>query len=272
MPGKCLFEKENDYFVTFWGEGFNGGKSNILQTFCKKQKQLDLGDDEKNAIIEYFRGNKIEPKNFFSSMQLIIFYLINNDFDKNEEIIKIIGKIPEYVKIEQSILEFFNDNETLKKIKVNKILSVFSFFEHLCYNELCETLQNEYKENIKDEIINEIKEKFDKNKYNGDILIKDLAAAVRRFISRYLVGKKQKTDIDPKSMLLPQLKRVDLWNENNWNLKNLEKLVSNVIEEFKLTVGQSYNFYEIIKDEDSLPKIDKPEQDDYRKQKSKRKA
>ena len=271
LPGKCLFEKENDYFVTFWGEGFNGGKSNILQAFCKKQKQLDLGDDEKNAIIEYFRGNKIEPKNFFISMQLIIFYLINNDFDKNEEIINIIEKIPEYVKIEQSISEFFNDNETLKKIKVNKILSVFSFFEHLCYNELCETLQNEYKENIKDEIINEIKEKFDKNKYNGDILIKDLAAAVRRFISRYLVGKKQKTDINPKSMLLPQLKRVDLWNENNWNLKNLEKLVSNVIEEFKLTVGQSYNFYEIIKDEDSLPQIDKHDPDNYPKENHKQK-
>ena len=264
LPGKCLFEKDINYFVTFWGEGFNGGKSNILQTFCKKHKQTDLVDKEKNTIVEYFRNeeNKREFKPFFISIQLIIFYLINNEVNKGATISYIIDKAPEYLKIDESVSDFFNYNEDIKKLEVSKILSIFSFFEHLCYNDLCETLQNDYKMNIDDELTEKIKEKLLKgNENNGNITIKDLAVAVRRFISRYLVGRKQKTDIEPKSMLLPQLKRVDLWNEEIWNCKNLDNLISNLIGEFKLTVGQSYNFYEIIKVTDPTDDFDKPNEE-----------
>ena len=77
-----------------------------------------------------------------------------------------------------------------------------------------------------------------------------MGAATRRFISRYLVGKKQKTDIDPKSMLIAQLKRNDLWDNSIENLDNLLNLFSNLIDEIKLNVGQCFNFYEIIKEKD----------------------
>ena len=183
-------------------------------------------------------------------MQLIIFYLMNNDFDENDNISDIINKAPEYLKIDNICSGFFIEEEA-KKIKANKILSIFFFFEHLCFNDLCQTIQNIYKEKIDEDVKNKIKGKLlDKNNFNEDISIKELAAAVRRFISRYLVGNKQQADIDPKSMLLPQLKRVDLWDKKVKNLDNLGNLLLDLINEFKLNVGQSLSFYEIIKEED----------------------
>ena len=104
LPGKCLFEEDNYYFVTFWGEGFNGGKSNIFHNFNKKYQQSNLDNKEKDIIVEFLRRhpNRNEFKLFFSSMQLIIFYLMNNDFDENDTISNIITKAPKYLKIDRS--------------------------------------------------------------------------------------------------------------------------------------------------------------------------
>ncbi len=256
LPGKCLFEEENNFFVTYWGEGFNGSKSNILNTFCKKYKQKDLDDNEKNIIDEYIKRhqNKDEFKQFFIALQIIIFYLINDNDDidyNNLTIWHIIEHPPEYLKVylntyKKNCLEFFKEDQA-QKLKLDKILNVFFFFEHLCFNDLIQTLQNEYKEEIEEELKAKIKEKLlDNNNFQDDISILELGAPLRRFISRYLVGKKQKTDIDPQSMLLPQLKRIDLWGNNINNIDNILKL----IEEFKITVGQSLSFYEQIKEKD----------------------
>ena len=48
LPGKCLFDHVNNLkFVSYWGEGFNGGKSDVLQQFFKKYKQTDLNKKKK---------------------------------------------------------------------------------------------------------------------------------------------------------------------------------------------------------------------------------
>ena len=168
------------------------------------------------------------------------------------------------MKIDKNCLEFFNE-EGAKEIKFDKILSVYSFFEHLCFNDLCKILQKEYKNAIEDEIKDKIKEKFLDNKsFDEDISILELGAVVRRFISRYLVGKKNRNDIEPKSMLLSQLKRIDLWGYNIKNLDNLGNSISKLIEEFEINVGQSLSFYEIIKEEDEkeINMDDRPEEEE----------
>ena len=255
LPGKCLFEEENNHYITFWGEGFNGGKANNLQMFWKKYKQKNLDEKERRIIMQYLTiHQKNELKQFFNSIQLIIFYLINNNNidNENEEISKITSNPEDYLKIDKICSDFFDDEEG-KDIKINKLLGVYLFSEHFCFNEFCENLQKEYKTDIENKLIEIIKNNLldrNNNKVNEDIPIKDLASAIRRFISRYLVGKKQKNNIDPKAPLLPQLKRVDLWSENIWNIQNLYKKISNLIGEFKLTVGQSLSFYLLIKEED----------------------
>ena len=82
------------------------------------------------------------------------------------------------------------------------------------------------------------------------IPIKDLGAATRRLISRYLAGKLEVTDIKEDRDLSFELSREELWEEKIGKLEDLMELVSGKIYEFKLTVGQAYEFYNIIGDED----------------------
>ena len=254
LPGKCLFEEENDYFVTFWGEGFNGGKSDFLQKFYKKFKQTDLEQDEKEKVMSYLKLFKLanDFRQFFTSMQIFLFYLMSYNFNENDTISNIFNQSNENLKkLNESCTRFFN-NENIKDFKGEKILSIFFLFEHFCFEELCQNLQEEYKEEIDEKVKANIETKLlNPNNYVEEISIKDLGSAVRRFISRYLVGKKQATNIDPNAKLLQQLKRVDLWGEKIGKKKNLDILITNLIGEFNLNVCESYRFYEIIKEEDA---------------------
>ena len=156
-------------------------------------------------------------------------------------------------------------------------MNVFFLFEHLCFEGLCNTLEKEYKTPIDEEKKEKIKNKLINSKISDDISIKEFGAALRRFISRYLVGKKQATNIDPKAKLLQQLKRVDLWGEKIGKKKNLDILITNLIGEFNLNVCESYRFYEIIKEEDAKEiniEEDEPEEEErkiYQKPKKKNK-
>ena len=128
-------------------------------------------------------------------------------------------------------------------------MNLFFFFEHLCFEDLAETLQPEYRAVIPDDIKNKIIEKLVKKK-DLVISVKDLGAATRRFISRYLAGKLQVTDITEDRDLSFELSREELWEEKIGQLEDLMDIITNMTFEFKLKVGQAYDFYNIIGDED----------------------
>ena len=251
LTGKCLFEPDNLNLIKYWGEGFNTGKSDILEKFYKKYKQIDLNEEEKLQILAFLKAqnNKNDFKLFFGSIQLFIFYLANNNLEEDKPIKYYLNKLPGYLKIEEICNDFFNNKG--QSLKAEKIMSVFFFFEHLCFKELCKNLNEKYKEKLKDELISKIQSKLlNKENLNEVFTIKELAAAVRRFISRSLVNTRIDDNIDPKKILLPYLTRPELWEEKVANVDNLEELISDLIEELNLTVGQSYEFYEKIKNED----------------------
>ena len=77
-----------------------------------------------------------------------------------------------------------------------------------------------------------------------------------------MVGNKKEDNIIPNSLLLPQLRRPDLWGEKIGKLQNLDELISNLLEGLNLTVGQSFKFYEKIKYEDEKEILFYEEDDD----------
>ena len=244
--------EDNLNFVSYWGEGFNGGKSEIFQKFYAKYKQKDLENDEKEIIVNFIRDKKRNQeindfKQFFGSMQLIIFYLTNNNLNENETINNILENAPDYLRIDKDCKEFFKQNE--KIFKAEKLMNIFFLFEHICFEDLCSNLPDKYKEAINEDIKKKIKEKLVDNEIkNGQFTIGEFGAALRRFISRSLVGKK--SNIDPKALLAVNLNRSDLWGEKLGKLNNLGELISDLINEFNLNVEQSYELYLIIKNED----------------------
>ena len=260
LPGVCLFEGESELnFITFWSEGFRGGRSEILSKFYLKYPQKDLNDKEKENVIDYInkmnsekmeRNNiKYDFKEFFGSMQMIIFYLTEKVFTKeNDKISLILKNAPPYLKLSDDCRNFFlNEGNQLTS---DKLMNLFFFFEHLCFEDLVDTIQNEYKKEIPEDKKKEIIDKLIKNYNNKLYTLKDLGAAVRRFISRYLAGRLQTTDINEDRELSFYLCREDLWEEKIGRDDNLMDEVTKQLGNFKLNVGQAYAFYELIGEQD----------------------
>ena len=252
LPGKCLFEDEDHLnFMAFWGEGFRGGKSETLSSFYLNYKQTDLTEDERKTILKYIKKRNKDGNTdfteFFSSLNLLIFHLLNKRALNTDKISKILLERPPYLKISKECDEFFKNEGKL--FEVNKLMNIFFYIEHLCFSALCDSLQPEYKTGINEETKEKIKKKLFK-KENKNYSIKDLAAALRRFISRYLVGTRQDVEIDEKRVLYFELTRLDLWEEKFGQLDNLEELIANQLGEFELKVGQAFALYEIIGEED----------------------
>ena len=59
------------------------------------------------------------------------------------------------------------------------------------------------------------------------------------------------TDINENEELDYQLTRLELWEEKIRKNDNLDEIIKQQLGEFKLKVGEAYDFYKIIGDEDS---------------------
>ena len=248
LPGKCLFEDSDHLnFVNYWGEGFNGGETNFLEKFenkCEKTEELTI--EEKKNIYEYLKenynfGDQSDFKKIYGNIQLLIFYLIQNNFDEGKELREIFEKVPDYMNIgkDQNFKGIF---EYRKNLKVNQIKSIFLFFEHLCFESFSSNLSDEFKKDIEENIKNLITDKLLKEKN-----VKQIAASVRRFISRYLYRINNQKEFLPDAKLIIQLKRKELWGKND----NVEEILESMKKlGLDFNIEHSLKFYELIKEED----------------------
>ena len=259
LPGVCLFDAEDKLnFVTYWGEVFRGGNTEIIIKFYDKYPQKDLDMKEKQEIIDYIKymnknkatKNKYDFKNFFASLQLLLFYLTEKGvMNVTEKISNVIKNAPGYLKLSDDCKNFFyKEGENFTLIK---LMNLFFFFEHLCFEDFAETLQPEYKKPIPEDLKTKIIEKLLKQKDEfNPISTQDLAAATRRMISRYLSGNLQVTDFKEDNSLAGQIWRMELWEEKIGKLDNLMTLVFDKMKGLNVTLGQAYEFYKIIGEED----------------------
>ena len=260
LPGLHLFENENDKnYIIFWPEFFKGDRSQILLCFYLKYPQKDFIFSEKQIIVNYIQkiikigkekdNTEIKFREFLSSLQIIIFYLTEKIIiNEEEKIYNMLEKIN--INISNELKDFFFNEG--KVFTLNKFMNIYNFFEHLCYKDLIDNLQNEYKKNISIEEKNKIINKLINNGKDNFILynIKDFGAALRRFISRYLVGKFQTIELNEDRKLENELYREDLWPEKIRENENLKEIIEMQIKEFELTISQTFALYEIIGDDD----------------------
>ena len=181
---------------------------------------------------------------------MIIYYIVEKAIIKEDDKINnIINNINSYYILSNDCKYFFLNEG--KELTIDKIMHIYSYFEHICYKDLILNLQEEYKKEIDLNIKNDIMNKFMNNK---DIFIifskKDLGAAIRKFISRYLVGKMQINDLKEDRNLVFELTREDLWEEKINKKENLGEIIEKNISQFNLNISQAFSFYELIGDED----------------------
>ena len=261
LSDTCFFKGEDDLnFIIYWGELFRGDNSTIIQELDEKYPQVDLVIKEKEDVINYIKDmNKTNQeknnkpydfKNFFGSIQILMRHLvIEEEAKKDETIFNIIKTNSAHLRLSDDFINFINKEG--KNLNLNKILSLYSIFEHLLSKDLFDLLGQNYKVQIPEETKNKIIEKLLKNNNENDLVpINELAAATRRFITRYLVGTTQIVDMNENRELYFDLTLSYLWDEPLRKSDDLMDLLYPKIEEFKLKISQAYEFYNIIGEED----------------------
>ena len=217
------------------------------------------------------------------SLQLLIDYIQRENFDKLESLYDIIKKLPKQINICEEIILLFKGNDN--KIEVNNdfnllinndnnnksdsngiyfsvgtLITIFEIFEHLCWDSFKENLCGDYLQKIDEAWGKKIKKYFDDIKYKQEKIIKgeNLCTAIRRFISRYLTGKRGENEINENNTLLNEILRAELWKpfftESDSFEIEIGEIMSLMTDQYdgSLKVGQALELYKLLGGDQSI--------------------
>ena len=253
LPNKCLINEKNMKYITYQNEGFRDINYDLLIIFGKKYGQKELNEEERKKIFIYSTKGYINLDILFESFILFVNYLNNNYAKKDTEIIEIISKAKKkYINFHEQFINYFNEEG--RYIVIEKLLNSILYLEHICFENLKNKIENQFKVSLdkgqKEEIINY----FDKKHNDKIITKKEISSAVRRFITRYLLNVNKNENIDPNLDLYLCLERKFLWSngifseiEDNFN-DLIKRYIGNF--SFPLKVKHSFEFYNIIGEEE----------------------
>ena len=285
LPGLRKF-KDELRFVTYKYEGFRGNKSSIITNFNEKYPQRELSKEQIKYINDFLKKgdkknklgvNKFEKKeikNMLFSLQLLIDYLQRENYDRYEQIGDIIKKLPKQINICDEIKLFFKNNEKPNKelsfnilekeeeentdntvsFGLNTLISIFELFEELCWDSFKDNLVADYLQEINDVWASIINQYFSNIKNDNNKIIKkeQFCTAIRRFISRYLAGKRGENEINENNTLLNEILRPELWEPYFTESETFEMEIGKIMEvttdEFagSLKVGQALYLYNYL--------------------------
>lgn len=251
LTGKVKFKSDKDFrFVTYNLEGFRGNKSSVFTDFIEQYQPIELTDQIKqkiyNCLKKKIKNKSKDLQRILFSIQLLIYYLTQEYRESHEEINIIIKQLPEYVKLTDECIHFFEEQ---KNIKVCELSAVYSFFEVLCFSTIESNLNDYYKQTINDDIKEKILKSFEQVGKINILLLKktSLATACRRLISRYLVSTREDTDINEKNKLYDYIMlKEEFWSKEDWKNRELIQNDIEILRESDITLGQCYELYKLL--------------------------
>ena len=258
-------------------KALNNQQTGYIFYFINKEDFID-----KKSKKNLFKKN---IKKILFSLQLLIDYIQGENFDKLESLYEIVKKVPKNIIICEEVKEFFrgtkgnkmgqnlanfnllsngnnynNDNNNNLSdsndiyFSVCTLISIFEIFERLCWDSFKENLVGDYLQKIDEAWGNKIKTYFDNIKNNTNKIIKaiDLCTALRRFISRYLTGKRGENEINENNTLLNEILRPELWKpfftESDSFEIEISEIMSVMTDQYdgSLKVGQALELYNLL--------------------------
>ena len=248
LPEKVKFNStDNLRYITYCFEGFKGNKSSILSDFINKYPQVPLSLENRKIIFDIIK-DKLEEQNdslqkILFSIQLIIYYLIKERKNENEEIKAVIDFLPHYIKLSEDCIKFFESPNL--NVKLEELIDTYSYLELLCFDPIIKNLRECYKKKIEENKAKVLLTLID-NKELKLITKETLAIACRRFISRYLVATRDDIEYDEKKPLSPYLTRYEFWPQNFIDNYDILEIDIELIGKAELNVGQCYELYKLM--------------------------
>ena len=240
LPNLKKFKNKEDNsinFIIYLYEFLRSNRSSILLEFIMKYSPKELSDEEGKLVNIFIKENISFPnfeRNILSSCQIIIYYITKNNLGEIQTVFDAIQKLNKYIEIYEPLKIFFKNNN---KFKINSLMSIYNIFEYLCWDQIKNNINEEYKMKIKEKDKIKIKNYIDLNIKEDNLVKKnDISAAIRRLISRYLCGKRGDTDINEYKKLSDYILREDLWRyelQNDKNIDNFKKIIHALFEGIK---------------------------------------
>ena len=243
--------KKDITFVTYRFEGYSGKKSKILQKYIEKYKQRKLNKEEISAISDYRKNNKkINYIEFLFDLQKMINYIQEENYLNEYSLFNIYKNIPAVIHFVE-IKRFIDMINEIGKNKacfftVNSLIDFYNLFENVCWEEIKEKVSEEYKNKFDDEEKKNIKKYFDELDNKCIVNKMNLSTSIRRFISRYLLGKTEDCEFNKNTLLMHQLKKSELWDNSILEKPSFEKEMDKINNLFNIKLGYSFDLYELL--------------------------
>ena len=255
LPGIKKFKNDKIKFITYLFEGLRGGNSTVLVDYNAKYNQRDLTDDEKDSLSDLLKNNNSKFYNdVFASLQILMNEILKENYNKNYLIYKVIESLPKYIILNEELVKLFKSkyeyNPEEQAFTINTLVSIFEYFEALCWKEMQKNILFDYKLELSEDIKNYINEYF--NKLTEDKLInkEKFTNALRRLISRSLAGSRQDIDIKSEAALKLYMTREDLWSKEIVDNILFDGEIDQICKD-NITIGHCFNLYNLL-DGDSI--------------------
>ena len=249
-------------YVIYQFEGFRGNKSNIITKFLEKYKPMELSSEELQIIFRYEKSVQKDKNNNFIqilfSLQVLIDFILENNYNKNELLSNIVWQNDknENISILKDLFDY-NNNKMRNIFKVGSLLNIFNIFELLCWDKIKENLINEYKKELNNNIKNKFNDFYKENEDKKCLTKIKLSTALRRFISRYLSGKRNQNEFNEKQSLFLYLSKAELWDEYKFTETKefndeLHQLFSDEENNCLIMVGHAMELYNYLGGDNSV--------------------
>ena len=256
LPGLKKFKPDKIKFITYLYEGFRGGNSTILVDYNTKYIQRELTEEEKDSLNDLLKSNNNSEfyNDVFSSLQILMNEIIKENYEQNHLIYKIIESLPNYIILNKELVKLFKSkyeyNPEEKIFTLNSLVSIFEFFEGLCWKEIQKNIQPDYKLDLQEETKKYILNYFEKLSDDKIITKNTFTTALRRLIARSLAGSRQEIDIKSESILKLYIEREDLWSKEIINNNLFSEEIDQICQD-DILIGNCWKLYNLL-DGDSL--------------------
>jgi len=278
LPGLKKFKNDKIRFITYLFEGFRGGNSEILVEYNTKYLQRELSEEEKIALNDLLENNNNSQfyNDVFASLQILMNEIIKENYDQNHFIYKIIENLPNYIILNEKLKDLFKEKyqyaDPNKKIfTINSLVSIFEYFESLCWNEIRKNVPLDYQLELAEDAKKFILDYFEKNKNENRIInVKNFTIALRRLISRSLAGSREESDIKFDSALKLYIMKADLWPIGFIDNDAFEIQIYEICKD-NIFIGNCYNLYHVLEGDNFNDEIKKKNNNDQMGEKDKNK-
>ena len=260
LLGIKKFKNDKIKFIIYLYEGFRGENSKVLVDYNEKYIKRDLTEEEKKSLNELIQSDNSSHfyNEVFSSLQILMNEIIKENYTQDYLIYSVIRSLPKYIILNENLKDLFKERyeimEDKKSFAVNVLVSIFEYFEALCWKDMKNNIPKDYQIILSEESRKYIMDYFERNK-DGEKIIskKDFTTALRRLISRYIVSSREESEMKPENKLRLYIAREELWNKNIINNDSFDNEIYEICID-DITIGMCYDLYNLLRGDSLLEK------------------